>query len=514
MVYPQGYAGLMGKPTETVSFWPSLRQSAAWLLFLGATAVLLRPILLTAVSADDLINPFSQMYHAGTSPGPIWRRVVESVSITGHFNYVGQFLGSLAVLIWGYLISDFSIRYSLVYAATKYVVYVGVILLMARYARIVLQHLGVRVHAWPTRIATLLLLALTLQIHIPWSNDPVASYPLAGFGTALVGLLFLLLAFETSRRPISFLTLTTGVVGALAVLYYEFNAFAILGSAIYFVYAYFGAPPDLRRFKRDVLRLAISVGPAALTTIYFYFNNRAASANYSGTAVTLDGRFATTFRNGIIGSLPGSGWGIADDWLATDSRLHIRAFQYLAIGLILCAGTLFVGRSGISKARVGQRVNWRTASFLTMPVVVYWLGATFTQTATKKVQDEAARIGQVYNFYAIGAVAVALVVSVVIFAVDWRKLKIWTPVVACMVFLALGAYQYHINWNVTLKFNQIMTPTRELLVAFAEQPPMTERCLKLDQWKAMGWPEYYWLDLELGMNLMYRVSHQQEFCQR
>jgi hypothetical protein len=67
---------------------------------------------------------------------------------------------------------------------------------------------------------------------------------------------------------------------------------------------------------------------------------------------------------------------------------------------------------------------------------------------------------------------------------------------------------------VTLKFNQIMTPTRELLVAFAEQPPMTERCLKLDQWKAMGWPEYYWLDLELGMNLMYRVSHQQEFCQR
>lgn len=499
---------------KSVDVRSSLRQSASWLLFFAASAALLRPVLLTAVAADDLINPFSQIFHAGTSPGPIWRRVVDSVSITGHFNYIGQFLGSMVVLVWGYLISNFSIRFSFVYSATKYVVYVGVIVLTARYVRLILQSIGILINAWSARVACLLFLALTIQIHIPWSNDPVASYPLAGFGTAFVGLLFLMLAFEASRRPISGMTFLTGAAGAFAVLYYEFNSFAILGSAVYFVVAYFGTPREARRFKYEVLRLSIVAGPAALTTLYFYFNNRAASANYSGTAVALDGRFATTFRNGLIGSFPGSAWDISNEWLGVDGRWHGRALQYLMLGVILCAGILWVGRRKAASHDEDRRVNICTAPLLTLPVIVYWLGATFTQTATRKVQDEAARIGQVYNFYAIGAVALSLVAVVVFFMINWKQVARWIPALACVLGLAFGAYQYNVNWNVTVKFNHVMSPTRELLVAFAERPEMVERCAKLDQWKAMGWPEYYWLDLELGMNMMYQLNHQDDFCRR
>ncbi len=38
-----------------------------WICYVLATALLLRPILITTVSADDLINPFTQIYHAWTS---------------------------------------------------------------------------------------------------------------------------------------------------------------------------------------------------------------------------------------------------------------------------------------------------------------------------------------------------------------------------------------------------------------------------------------------------------------
>jgi hypothetical protein len=59
-----------------------------------------------------------------------------------------------------------------------------------------------------------------------------------------------------------------------------------------------------------------------------------------------------------------------------------------------------------------------------------------------------------------------------------------------------------------------LSGNRNLLVAFADKPPMVQRCAAFEAWKAMGWPEYYWLDMELGMNATYLKFHGQEFCRK
>jgi hypothetical protein len=42
---------------------------------------------------------------------------------------------------------------------------------------------------------------------------------------------------------------------------------------------------------------------------------------------------------------------------------------------------------------------------------------------------------------------------------------------------------------------------------------MEERCAALNSWKTMGWPEYYWLDMELGLNESYKIFHGEAFCE-
>jgi len=265
---------------------------------------------------------------------------------------------------------------------------------------------------------------------------------------------------------------------------------------------------------REVARYSLCVGPAAVTTLYFFLKNRAASANYSGTALRLSAPFLEKFRNGVISSTPGSSWPLAHDWLGHSARFSSRLLQFFFAGLITLGLLIWITRNKMESAPEPPREGSKNIVIATLPIIVYWLGATFAQTATKKVQDESQRIGQVYNYYAIGSVAIAVIATFFFLGLAqrcrWRKIRI----LFAATFVILGCYQYATNWNVLMRFNEATMPTGNLLVAFAERPDMVERCARLDQWKAMGWPEYYWLDLELGMNKMYQLNHQEDFCRR
>ena len=485
-----------------------------WLLFLLSAYLLLRPVLLTTVAADDLINPFSQMYHAGTTLGPIWRRVKESVSVTGHFNYLGQLFGSIVVLLWSYLIGNFGFRFSLVYALTKYVFFVLAIMMIASYARSVLRDSGRHVPTWTCRAVALAALAFPLQLHIPWSNDPTASYPMAGYGTALFGLLFLFLCRRALVGNQWRNLLVVGITGSAAVLYYECNSFAVLATVVFFVERAWGLRSDRRLVLRELARYLICVGPAAATTLYFFFKNRAASANYSGTSLRLSTPFLEKFRNGIVSSTPGSSWPLAHDWLGHTTRFNVRILQFFFAGLVTLAVLIWITRNKKPNTSEIPTGGWQRLLVAVLPAGIYWLGATFAQTATKKVQDESQRIGQVYNYYAVGSVAISLIVVVMILGIVRAHHQFRLRVFFSTAFVVVGCYQYATNLNVLLRFNEAMKPTSNLLVTFAERPEMAERCARLDQWKAMGWPEYYWLDLELGMNMMYQLNHQEDFCRR
>lgn len=485
-----------------------------WILFLLASALILRPVLLTAVTADDLINPFSQTYHAGTSIDPIMRRTWHFVSITGHFNYVGQSIGSFFVLIWMYLIGNFGIRYSTVYAISKFATYVICLVLAAEVVRIILRRGGVAVGRWHARIWVLIGVAGFIQLHVPWSNDPVASYPLAGYLTAAVGFGFILLVLISCVRQQLIWSVVTGLAGSFAVLYYEFNSFAVLAVGPFIAVTLWRLRTDRKILLKNMLHAAFMVGPAAMTTAFFYLKNRAASANYSGTAISLSGQFPVTFRNGIISAFPGSSWPIAREWLGHPVNFGYHSTRNFLLGVFFLGVLFAVVRKEGSVKRLSGRLDWTVLLALILGLGIYWLGATFTQTSTQKIQDEAKRIGQVYNYYAIAATCLAMIVIIVLVLVPWTAIK--RPIVGlfAVILILITGYQYTLNWNVLAQFNAIMKPSRDLLAAYAEQPEMPERCAALDRWKLMGWPEYYWLDMELGLNLSNEIYHGESFCKR
>jgi hypothetical protein len=268
----------------------------------------------------------------------------------------------------------------------------------------------------------------------------------------------------------------------------------------------------VRTLAVSLARAGLLVGPAAATTVYFFLKNRAGSAAYSGTEISLGSPFATTFRNALLSSLPGSSWGIGSDWLgATPDIFGRHLFPFIA-GLLLLA-VAWRGRS-VSKnhhpevARLSRQVN---PSLVIGSLLIYWLGATFTQAATVKVQQEAVRIGQVYNYYAVGAMCFSLIVLIVFVNVRPRRILAAVLLISACV---LGLGQYSFNSAVTERYNAATVFTGSLLNSIDPDQANEERCAALDFWKSAGWPEYYWLDMELGLQRLGEVYWQQPFCSR
>jgi hypothetical protein len=122
------------------------------------------------------------------------------------------------------------------------------------------------------------------------------------------------------------------------------------------------------------------------------------------------------------------------------------------------------------------------------------------------------RIGQVYNYYAVGSICLAIILVLVLAQVNWSRTFPFIRALLIGGVLCLGSFQYFINWNVTTQFNIASGGSRKLLAVFADKPPMAERCAALNVWKSMGWPEYYWLDMELGLNASYERYQGEKFC--
>ncbi len=484
-----------------------------WTLYIAAAALLLRPVLLTNISADDLINPFSQIYHAGTSIDSVLRRTWDVVPRTGHFNYVGQTFGSIVVMIWTYLIGNFGIRYSLVYATTKFIVFLLCLAIGTTAIKQLLDSLNQVRNIWLIRVTVLVVVTTTLQIHVPWSNDPVASYPLSGFLTAVIGVSYIVLVTKFFNTKRWYVALGVGLFGATTVLYYEFNAFAILAVAPVLVVAIL---KKLRLGQSVLHQMFISllfILPAALTTIYFYLTSKASAVNYSGTSLSLSDPFISTFSKGIASALPATSWSIASEWLTGPLGEYRFSLSQYVLGLVLAGVIVLISLFG-SKLQNVSRVSVSSSLLGFIPFVIYWFGATFIQTATEKVQLESVRLGHVYNYYAVAALCSAIIFVTLLFLVPWTKANKLLRYGLMSIALTVGGFQYLLNWNVMRQFNGVTSGSSQLLAVYSDKPPMLERCEALDKWKSMGWPEYYWLDMELGLNESYKIFHGEAFCDR
>jgi hypothetical protein len=489
---------------------PKAHSAARWVAYTAASWLILRPVLLTTVYADDYVNPFAQFATTRLNPIEMVRFAWRGAKGGGHINVLGQMIGTVVGAIWMVLMSAVGLRYSTVYAGTKLLTYLLTAVAAAAFVRKCSEVVGRSVSPWRARIYVSIALFTTLQIHIPWSNDPVSSYPASGFAATALGFLVLSLAIDALRGPSLRRAVICGVVGGLAVIYYEITLAAVAAIVPLAVWAWMSrrkATPKalLETAKLTAPMLVIPVVIALATKLALGH----AASNYSGTEVALGGNQVRSVGYGIISTLPGSSWKVARDFL--EAPIAVRATPVAILSVLAVALVLLAKR--YPSAPPSTPVSSRLAlAFLVASPLAFLLAATVIQTSTQKVQDEAPRIGYVYNYYAIGATAVAVIIALLLLAVPARWWTDLARTVAITGGVAFVSVQFLLNWNITTKFNDLTYPSRQLLVTFTERPPEIIRCSALQGWTLGPWPVQYETSMIAGLQDAYQYFHGEQFC--
>lgn len=496
-----------------------------WLALLSASWVILRPALLITISGDDFLNPFYVFDDYGPSPFGMFRKVSRDLTRAGHFNYVGQNFGAVVYVVWAYLIG-WGVRYSLIYAITKFVVLVVAGVVAARLCRTLAALTGRELTVWWSRVVVCAGLFITLQIHVAWSSDPVASFPLSGYLAAAIGLLALDLCIVAMQRDDRRSLIVAAVCLCLAIQYYEINV-AIIPALLPVAWILVG---DVRRYGRLrtwSIRCGVLVGPAVLMTLVLQRIAATSNRGYTGTDVVVGTGTTTVMVRAVLGSLPGAAWPQARSWLGRSFDLSQGAVVSALIGtaiVVMLAVAASLRAHGVDAVVTGQpepdRVTapapWRssrtTLLVASVPAIV-WLLATAIQATTAKVRAETIAIGYVYNYYAYGSIAVVLIAVLVwpVLPGARRPARALPVLLACAV--AFTVVQTVVNHDVRREFGARLAANDALLVVVSEAPAIPERCAAIQSWAALPfWLDYYRADMISGVDAVWQHFHDDPFC--
>jgi hypothetical protein len=482
------------------------RQVGQWVVWVAMSWLLLRPALLITVSLDDFINPFFIYDRYGPSlSGPVFSMMAD-VPRTGHFNYLGMAVGGATYWLWAHLIA-MGVRYSLIFAITKFVVFLATALITARLVRRILDAvLGISVSVWTTRFVVAGVLFTSLQIHVPWSLDPVGSFPLSGYAAVAVGLLAVDRVLEALLRPTRANVAIGALMVVLSILYYEINVAVIAASVPLLVIVPRATAADRRQACRLILQL---FAPAIVITVVLQQHAARINQGYTGTELSRDLGGIRTFVVAMLGSVPGAAWITARDWLGQPVSIFLTAC--LALGALLLLATTIGSRDHLWR-RSERTAILPTVAALACPLLL-WTAATAVQAATVKVSAEAIRVGHVYNYYAYGSVGVAMIVVMATVPLASTRWFIRARPIVLSAALLFATVQLTLNDTLAREYNRRFDPSAAVLVAFSEQWDEASRCQALRRWDELPyWQPYYRDALRNGMNALYLDTHDELFC--
>ena len=484
------------------------------LLYTTYSTLLLFPILSTPVVADDFAGPFYQFNSAGFGLTPAvkygWNNAYGGVN----FRILGMPFGSVIHLLYVDLAARFGIPISTSYFITKLVVYLGIGIVASWVCVEMLRLVGKELSYWTVLFVSSTVIFVSLQNHGMWSNDPVSGYPLAGFGSVVLGLSVLACSLKAVRlgitrsRIVGLTILTTA-----SVLYYEINVGIIVGIAPLLALAALRSAPDtsfpLRLKIKKLMFVAIPCIVPALALGWGRIVSGSSTQLYTGTTIRLGSRAVNTFRSGMISTFPGSAWTLSSEFLGGSIGFLRGVVPIVVLAVVLTS--MFLHSESQQTRSTKNRDYWSMALAVTS-LVSFWVVGVGIQAVTSKVQDESPRIGYVYTYYAMGATVVALFVALaILFYGSSLRAKISTLVVALMLTV-VGSCQLTINWQLMDKMNASLEPNRALLDAFSSQTDIPHRCQALINWTSGGWPSYYEEGMTNGLQAAYLHYHGEKFC--
>ena len=478
------------------------------------STVLLFPILSSPLVADDFAAPFYQFKSIGFGLTPAvkygWNNAYGGVN----FRILGMPFGSVIHFLYVDLAGRFGIRISTSYFITKLAVYLGIGIAAAWVCNELLRLAGKTLSRWPVLFVSSTVIFVSLQNHAMWSNDPVSGYPLAGFGSVILGLAVLGFALRTVRIGITASRVAgLAILTTTSILYYELNVGIIMGIAPLLAIAALRNGPDISpSFFSKIKKLMVVSIPCvvpALALVWGRILSGSSTQSYGGTTIRLGSRALDTFLSGMISTLPGSGWALSQEILGGSIRFLAGVLPIVA--LLVLVVTMFL-YSETQQSKQKQNFDIWLVGAGVMALFLFWVVGVGVQSVTSKVQDESPRIGYVYTYYAIGATVVAVLISLVVLYFGSSLRMKTSTIVVSLALTVLASCQLTVNWRLMDKMHTALEPNRALLAAFSSQPDVPDRCRALIDWTNGGWPIYYEEGMTNGLQAAYLHYHREEFC--
>lgn len=490
-----------------------LRRLVSAVAYLGLAVLLLRPILQTYVIADDFEAPLSQFESGATSFFRAASLGWQNSFVAGdRTRTVGAVIGDVANWLWFWVAKTFGLSVLDVFSLIRFVCLVACAVAMATLWWGTARHYFRSVRWSTALLLTSVTLFGTLQLHGSWSNDPVESYPLAGYASAAIGFGILSLAVWVTLRPTLTRYSAATVAGVLAVSYYEFNVGAVLGGAIILAAA---AWPDRRRLRVFVARLAGASGFLLASVLWLLASGAQNSgSNYSGRAIQASGTLHELYI-GIVSSLPGAAWSLSARELTGDTGILGAA---VLTGVAVVAATAvwlrWWGRNPIALvAPTSRRSNLMLAA-VAAAVGLYAVCAIGLEASTLKVQQEVLGLGYVYTAYAVGSAATALLLAVSAWLILTSRRRWGLPAKAVVATGVVGfiAIQGSYNGHLKSTLDNNTAENQSLDAVLIGHTPMDARCDALRAWISYPSPAYYRSAVVRGSEAEYQSFYGQLLC--
>jgi hypothetical protein len=340
-------------------------------------------------------------------------------------------------------------------------------------------------------------LAVVVQTHSRWSNDPVVSYPPWGFGSAAVGFAYLAVIFGRLGRARLSLWDNAGLFasGLLVALWYEM-LWPLFAVAVGVVALEWWADRRGRgaRSWGGAQILAFAVVLPVLTLVFVRSLLTPDGATYSGTQLALGQDGLIAFARGVAGTIPGAAWPLAAHSTHENGTLGLDWRPLLCTLIVVLAVAMVAVHVRRPEARPHAFRDTTRDHHWWIPVLAvlaFWVGCIVTIAFTEKYSQELYRLGTVYSFYVPATLGLAVLVFGLLLAL-WR-VRLRRPLVTVVSFGAVAflLLQSWLNWSLLDLQRRDMAPaTRLMTIVNDPDASEAERCAASQKFASSTFPFY------------------------
>jgi hypothetical protein len=454
------------------------------MLFLSVLFVtLLLPIINAPLHGDDLISPFNYYLEYD---GKLRNYLLNfSLSFDGHFNFLGEIFGALWLDFWiSILVQTNSIyQFIMAYRIFKILVMLLFLLLAMKLNRMVFPNLSLGL----TGFYTLLSFLIITVYHTNWSSDPVGNYPLTGYLSTSIGVIYIILLQSKKLDNRIYVNLAIIVV---AVLYYEINI-GLIAVLLYYL------KPKLGTKKIVLITIAL-ISIAFCTYLLLLAPNA-----YSGGQLSLSWNFFYSFFLQLISIFPPITFPLAIYF----SKITIVS------SLIFCGLLILISRQILTtciKSRPEQKTLTLFKELLAFNsieklILVYFVGSSVIIALTQKYQNEIVVPGQVYMSYTSGQLFLIIFVSRIM--IKYYQITSFKHFIALIALASSVCFQ---NYVMVQTLNERTQYTQDVLYSWDSSKNL--RCSSISQFYSYRLDKEYMNRFDKSFRKIYYDLKMDSFC--